>query len=567
MNWISVGTLDQLKEKGSITLLGNDRPILILWNEGSPKAIDNRCPHMGFPLDQGTLVNGVLTCHWHHARFALDGGSAFDLFADDLITYDLRTVDGIIEVAATPAKTSTPKTYKARLQRGLEQNLNLIQAKSILGLLKLKVPTADILLELARFGSQNHDIWADGMTLIALIANLDPVLSDQTRLYALTFAANQIAHNCTRQPHRRERRSLENNADSLERQREWFHQWIQTRHRDGAERVLLTAAQNDPSPAAIQQTIAHGILQRIYLNTGHLFDFSNKSIELHTYFAQHNVPLDWADLLPLLIHESTTGQGEEDQGTWRSPRDLIPIIRDVEAHSKTITLGNQPLKEDITKILLGDDPDKILHTVLESLENGYSPVEVAYQIALAAAWRMAHFSSANELNDWFNPVHAFIYANATFQAFKRDPHPRLIPALFHGAIALYQDRFLNHPPAKIPPPESTETATGELLESLLRSLDHAPHPSQTIQIAINYIHAGYPMEKLVDTLTWATIREDLDFHKLQVLEAAYQLSQHNPKAETQALLFTGVLRHLAAHCPTPRNRIQSTRHALKLHRT
>jgi hypothetical protein len=28
-------------------------------------ALDNRCPHMGFPLDRGTVEDGILTCHWH----------------------------------------------------------------------------------------------------------------------------------------------------------------------------------------------------------------------------------------------------------------------------------------------------------------------------------------------------------------------------------------------------------------------------------------------------------------------------------------------------------------------
>jgi hypothetical protein len=26
---------------------------------------------MGFPINQGTVKDGILTCHWHHARFDL----------------------------------------------------------------------------------------------------------------------------------------------------------------------------------------------------------------------------------------------------------------------------------------------------------------------------------------------------------------------------------------------------------------------------------------------------------------------------------------------------------------
>ena len=45
-------------------------------------ALDNRCPHMGFPLDRGSVEEGILTCHWHHARFELASGCTFDLWAD-----------------------------------------------------------------------------------------------------------------------------------------------------------------------------------------------------------------------------------------------------------------------------------------------------------------------------------------------------------------------------------------------------------------------------------------------------------------------------------------------------
>ncbi len=57
-------------------------------------AVDNRCPHMGFPLDRGTIKDGILTCHWHHARFDLASGGTFDPWADDVRAFpvEIRTV-------------------------------------------------------------------------------------------------------------------------------------------------------------------------------------------------------------------------------------------------------------------------------------------------------------------------------------------------------------------------------------------------------------------------------------------------------------------------------------------
>jgi nitrite reductase/ring-hydroxylating ferredoxin subunit len=52
---------------------------------------------MGFPLDRGSVEDGILTCHWHHARFELASGCTFDLWADDVPTcpVEIRAGDQI----------------------------------------------------------------------------------------------------------------------------------------------------------------------------------------------------------------------------------------------------------------------------------------------------------------------------------------------------------------------------------------------------------------------------------------------------------------------------------------
>jgi nitrite reductase/ring-hydroxylating ferredoxin subunit len=66
------GSLEELKLKGRLVVHGNHRPILVIYDGGRVFALDNRCPHMGFPLSRGSVEDGILTCHWHHARFDLE---------------------------------------------------------------------------------------------------------------------------------------------------------------------------------------------------------------------------------------------------------------------------------------------------------------------------------------------------------------------------------------------------------------------------------------------------------------------------------------------------------------
>ena len=84
---IRVGSVEQLKERGCTVVTGGGHTIAVFHHDGQVRAVDNRCPHMGFPLDRGSVKDGILTCHWHHARFDLAGGGTFNPFADDVRTF------------------------------------------------------------------------------------------------------------------------------------------------------------------------------------------------------------------------------------------------------------------------------------------------------------------------------------------------------------------------------------------------------------------------------------------------------------------------------------------------
>src|SRR5687767_7964476 len=100
-DFIRVGTLEEVKAKGCTVVKGADRPLAVFYHEGKVHAVDNRCPHLGFPLHRGTVQDGILTCHWHHARFDLASGCTFDLFADDVPTSPVEIRGDEVWVGAT----------------------------------------------------------------------------------------------------------------------------------------------------------------------------------------------------------------------------------------------------------------------------------------------------------------------------------------------------------------------------------------------------------------------------------------------------------------------------------
>src|SRR5262245_16300499 len=108
------GTLDELKRKGRLVVRGPHRPVLLIHDRDRVYALDNRCPHMGFPLERGSVDDGILTCHWHHARFDLASGCTFDLWADDVPTCPVEVRGAELWVKAEFAHDDPAAHWRSR---------------------------------------------------------------------------------------------------------------------------------------------------------------------------------------------------------------------------------------------------------------------------------------------------------------------------------------------------------------------------------------------------------------------------------------------------------------------
>src|SRR5438046_9554715 len=118
---VRVGSLAELKEQGCKVMTGQHGPIAVFHHNDKVYAVVNRCPHLGFPLHRGTVQDGILTCHWHHARFDLCSGCTFDLFADDVPAYDVQLRGEEVYVASLPRQGNLAENYRRRLREGMEQ--------------------------------------------------------------------------------------------------------------------------------------------------------------------------------------------------------------------------------------------------------------------------------------------------------------------------------------------------------------------------------------------------------------------------------------------------------------
>ena len=129
---VRAARLSEVQEEGCLVVHVEGHTLALFARGDEVHAVDNRCPHMGFPLDRGTVKDGILTCHWHHARFDLACGGTFDPWADDVRAFPVEIRDGEVWVDIAPRQRPAAH-QRERLRDGLERDIPLVLAKAVIG--------------------------------------------------------------------------------------------------------------------------------------------------------------------------------------------------------------------------------------------------------------------------------------------------------------------------------------------------------------------------------------------------------------------------------------------------
>jgi pyruvate oxidase len=74
--WHKVAGLDDLPEGRVKTVVAGTHSICLTHYEGKYGALDNRCPHQGGPLGEGSIENGLLRCPWHGWDYCPHSGAS-----------------------------------------------------------------------------------------------------------------------------------------------------------------------------------------------------------------------------------------------------------------------------------------------------------------------------------------------------------------------------------------------------------------------------------------------------------------------------------------------------------
>jgi nitrite reductase/ring-hydroxylating ferredoxin subunit len=542
--------------------------VLCLFAEGEEVyAVDNRCPHMGFPLHRGSVCDGILTCHWHHARFDLATGGTFDQFADELRRFRVQLAGDDVLVDLRPPEDPVAHQRK-RLGDGLERDIPLVVAKAAIALLDAQPDGVDVFRAGLDFGlARRGGGWFRGLTTLTCFMNLLPRLEPPERAAALYHGLADVASDSAGMPPRFRIDPLPGRAPAPKRLASWFRRFVEVRDEEGAERALVSAVRGGASPTELAAMLFAAATDHRYLDGGHTLDFVNKALEALDLASWERAEA----VLASLPAQLAGAERMEEANSWRNPVDLVALLEQAFAElpealeSVGARRGPWEGRRALVQAVLDAEAAAILDALLESLREGASEAELASAVTFAAATRIVRFPTSNEFGDWDTALHTFTFANAVEQGLRRSPSPELLRGVLDAAISVHLDRFLNVPARRLPTPEPGADPDA-LLAELPRLLDRQQQVDETRQLAASFLAADGQPRRLVAALGAALVREDRNFHTIQCVEAAVRQHELLAGTDDASLPLVAAAGYLAAHATTTRSQRQTFEIARRLHR-
>ena len=536
-------------------------------------AVDNRCPHMGYPMSKGSIRDGVLICHWHHWEFDLKSGGCFLASGDDLKAFPVESRDdgylyvGLVRGEQEAAKRRVIDRGKRALQRGLKDQSTFFIAKAVTALRGAGAAPQEIIQQGIHYGAhKSSEGWSSGVAILTLAGNLWDDVGPKDHNLFLVHGLAQVSRRTTgsSRPYRAPfpRTNEEHDLTTLKR---WFLYFIDKRHQGAAERILLTLNDRGYSKSVIADFVFTAATDFYFTGDGHAIDFANKMFEALDY-------VEWEgahEILRPIIIDLTSRTRHEETSRWA---DSVPVLEDVFSRIDDIWAENQanevPLDiSEFSQTLLGDDFMPIVAELEARLRAGVKPTDICRAMTYASAVRTVRFHLKNE-GDWHDVANIYSYAHALYCGFHYAPSAELLRGIFHGAVFLTYLRWLNMPAARVPKPGQRLDETYDSVKQMLDRLQELSDFQKVYEAEIlvnQYLEEGHDTDKLKQALCHILLREDAELHMFQVLEVAFRHYDLTDDPEEERIQLLAATRYITAQ-KLMKNILWSTENAERLAR-
>lgn len=143
--WTRVFELDALPVGGVRVAKGPRGPVAVFrLDQTTARAVDDRCPHQGYPLAQGTVAGEVVTCCYHNFKFDLRSGACL-LGEEAVDTFPVELRDGAVWLDLREKDRAADRQRRwSSLDRALVDNSLGQIARDVVRLLGLGVTPAQL---------------------------------------------------------------------------------------------------------------------------------------------------------------------------------------------------------------------------------------------------------------------------------------------------------------------------------------------------------------------------------------------------------------------------------------
>lgn len=547
--------------------------LALFRDQGEFHAVDNRCPHMGYPLSQGSVRDGVLICHWHHWEFDLKTGGCFLAGGDDVKAFpvELRPDGDLYVGLARDEREASRRRLVERGRRALEQGLKdrstFLIAKAVTALRQAGGTPQEIIQQGLYYGAyKSSEGFSSGLAILTIAANLwqdvDPADHNLFLVHGLTQISRRSSGSSRRRIFPFPRAQRDPDLATLKR---WFRRAVEQRDHGAAERILVTLRDRGQGPAVLADFVFSAATDHYFTGDGHALDFANKLFEGLDY-------VDWEgghEILRPIVVDLINRTRHEETSRWA---DSVPVLEAVFARLDSIWEDNQQRRAELdisayAQFLLGDDFVPLVADLEARLRAGVAPTDLCRALTYAGAIRTARFHLKNE-GDWHDVANIYSYAHGLYRAFQLAPSRDLLRGLFHGVVFLTYLRWLNMPAARLPRPGqrlAESFASDEALLDRLREFADFQKVFEAEVLVNQYLEEGRDLQRLRHALAHITLREDAELHMFQVLEVAFRHCELSGDPEERRLHLLAATRYITAQ-KVMKNILWSTENAERLQR-
>lgn len=279
---------DFIKKNKNIVFKEGSKQVLVIGIGDKVFALDNRCPHEGYPLSEGTTEGKacLLTCNWHNWKFDLKTGKCL-VGGDNVRTYPVEVSETQIKIDLSPPSVEQLRdeiiegfedAFRDRQYGRISRELARLSYNKIDPLYAIK---KSILWSFDRFEYGMTHAYAATADWLKLYFSFEKL---EDKMICLTEAVDHIAFDSLRYP------SYPFTKKSLPYCDEALLKAIEEEDRELAESLVYSRLKEVKSFEALEETFSRAALTH-YNDFGHSLIYVTKCSEISKYLQDEEIDM------------------------------------------------------------------------------------------------------------------------------------------------------------------------------------------------------------------------------------------------------------------------------------